>query len=452
MKRICLIVSLLIASPLAAQELVKNETIALQKKLTVKSKLSNGIPVVYRQIEKSDIMQLDVSFAWGIADQKKADQVVPGVMFDTMTFAAKGWPKSKVFATTEKYSAAVDCGSGIEMSNCALSTVNDFWGQLLPLFSAIVKAPTFTESDLKLVLNRQEAQRKNEVNRPEILVNEVVNRVFYAPSHPYFLSSGEALKQLATIKRKNLVDLHKTVLNANLMQITVIGSLPWDQVKADLEKSFGSITGKKVERLAPPTPAYDHANAFAFEDKNNPTAYLNVKMNAPGMTDKEAVATDLLFKILSEELENEVRTKRSLSYAVYAHDIRHALGIGVISASTSKPKETLDAIQSVIDQMKKKRYTDEELKQFKTSYATSYFLTLEEHSSLAGSLAKYNMYFKNTDALYDMPRQLEKITPKNIQDLANKYLVNFRMGVVYGKDKFDTKWAKAFIDKNKKGS
>lgn len=452
MKRICLFIALLFTSPLMAQELVKDETIALQKKLTVKSKLSNGIPVVYRQIDKSDIMQLDVSFGWGLADQKKEEQVFPGIMFDTMTFAAKGWPKNKVFATIEKYSASIDCGSGVELSNCSLSTINDFWERLLPLFSAVVKAPTLNESDIKLVLSRKEAQLKNEINRPEMFVNEVVNRVFYAPSHPYFLSSEDALKQLPTIKRKNLIDLHKSILNANLMQITVIGSLPWDKVKADLEKSFGSIANKKVERTAPSKPIYNPEHVFAFEDKNIPTAYINIKMNAPGMTDKESIAADLLFKILSEELENEVRTKRSLSYAVYAHDISHQLGIGVISASTSKPKETLEAIQSVIDQIKKKRYTDEELKQFKTSYATSYYLTLEEHSSLAGSLAKYNMYFKNTDPLYDMPRQLQKITSKDIQELANKYLVNFRMGVIYGKDKFDPQWAKAFIDQNKKGS
>ncbi len=452
MKRIFICIALLLTSPLVAQELVKDATIALQKKLTIKSKLSNGIPVVYRQIEKSDIMQLDVAFAWGIADQKFEEQALPGIMFDTMAYAAKGWPKNKVFATTEKYSAAVGCSSGVEVSNCGLSTVNDFWDRLLPLFSAIVKAPSFTDSDIKLVLNRKEAQLKNEIKRPETYVNEVVNRVFYAPRHPYFLSSEESLKQLTTVKRKEVIDLHKKVLNADLMQLTVVGSLPWEKVKADLEKSFGNIKTQQVVRNAPVKPAFNAAQAFAMEDKDNPTAYIAIKANVPGMLDKDAVGADLLFKILSEELENEVRTKRSLSYAVYAHDIRHQLGIGVISASTSKPKETLEAIQEVIDQVKKKRYSDEEIKQFKTSYATSYYLTLEEHSSLAGSLAKYNIYFKNTDPLYDMPRQLEKITAKDIQELANKYLVDFRMGVIYGKAKFDQQWAKNFIDKNKKGS
>lgn len=452
MKRIFICIALLMTSPLAADELVKGETIALQKKLTIKSKLTNGIPVVYRQIEKSDIMQLDIAFGWGLADQKLEEQVLPGVMFDTMAFAAKGWPKNKVFATTEKYSAAIGCASGVEISNCDLSTVNDFWDKLLPLFSAVVKAPSFSESDIKLVLNRKEAQLKNEINRPEMYVNEVVNRVFYAPRHSYFLSSDEALKQLPSVKRKALMDLHKKILNAELMQITVVGSLPWDKVKADLEKSFGNIKTQKIVRQAPIKPAFNPAESFTMEDKNIPTAYIAIKANVPGMLDKDAVGADLMFKILSEELENEVRTKRSLSYAVYAHDIRHQLGIGVISASTSKPKETLEAIQDVINQIKKKRYSEDEIKQFKTGYATSYYLTLEEHSSLAGSLAKYNMYFKNTDALYDMPRQLEKITGKDIQELANKYLADFRMGVIYSKDKFDQQWAKNFIEKNKRGS
>ena len=42
-------------------------------------------------------------------------------------------------------------------------------------------------------------------------------------------------------------------------------------------------------------------------------------MQMPGFTDEDSVATNFMMKVLDEELSLEIRTRRSLSYAVYSY-------------------------------------------------------------------------------------------------------------------------------------
>jgi len=154
-----------------------------------------------------------------------------------------------------------------------------------------------------------------------------------------------------------------------------------------------------------------------------------------------------MFEILSEELREEIRTKRSLSYSVYAFGIQYSMGIGVVGASTSKPKETLEAIELVVERFKKKTYTAEEIEEYKRIFATSYYLTQETHSSLASAITTSDFYYGNTDRLYEMPLELEKVSAKKINELANKYLRNFRVGIIYDKKHFKESWAEDFVKK-----
>jgi predicted Zn-dependent peptidase len=229
------------------------------------------------------------------------------------------------------------------------------------------------------------------------------------------------------------------------MQIVVVSSIPITQLKQDLEKNFGSIATNTWTAIEPKNPIFDVAKSFEFEHRDVPTAYMLAKFPAPGAKDPDVIASALMFEILDQELSEEIRTRRSLSYAVYAGSIRHTLGIGTVGASTSHPKETLEAMVEVIKKLRDKKLTSAKLDEYKNVFATNYFLTQESHESLAGGLATYYFFFKSVDPLYEMPQKLAKVTPEHIQNLANKYLKNMRLGIIYNKDKFDQSWGQNFV-------
>ncbi|MGE0173835.1 MAG: M16 family metallopeptidase [Oligoflexales bacterium] len=434
---------ILVAGP-ALGKIVSPEAVEEQKKLTTEFKLKNSIPVFYRQIADSDILQIDYVFDMGFKDGPAEQKVAGQAMFSAMGLGAEGWPRTKIFELTEKYSAGVGCAEAIEYSACSLSTVNDYYRDVLPLFAAIIKKPTFANEDVKLVVDRLTASYQSSKQDPARLANEAVNTVFYG-SHPYFQKIDDAISELGKLVPKDLKLNHKRYMNSKLQHITVVGSLPVEELRKELDKNFGDIQEKKVPLVDAIDPVFKPENAVAFTHKPIPTAYINIKMNAPGVLHEDSIKTNMMLTILSEELGEEIRTKRSLSYGVYANLLDYGIGIAIISATTSKPKETLEAIKEVIQKLKTKTYTQKELDDYRTGYATGYFRTLETHAALSKAISSYVRYYGSTDQLYQRPLEFQKVKPSDIRDMANKYLKNFRIGVVFDKAKYDENWSKTFV-------
>jgi predicted Zn-dependent peptidase len=95
---------------------------------------------------------------------------------------------------------------------------------------------------------------------------------------------------------------------------------------------------------------------------------------------------------------------------------------------------------AVVKSFKDRGVTQDELNEYRNIFTTSYFLTLESHGSLAGALSSSQFYFGDAQKLYEIPDKMAAVTPGDIQRIAKDVLKNFRIGVVYDKEKFDTKW------------
>ena len=429
--------------------LVKPESVAAQKKATKTVVLDSGVTVIIRRVPDSGISTISVGFPEGSANQPSGRKVLNDWSMSSMGRAAKGYSKEKLNKLTERYSIGIGCGGGVEFSQCSMTALSSYWGQAFPAFVAVVMNPVFDPVDVKLQKDRMEASFKGMSEDPGSWSNDVVNRVYYPAGHPYRLLRDEALGELAALGRDDLVAYHKSLLAGPPPVIVVVSDMPDEKVLADVKKIFGNWSGKKRDAAAVTAPSFDSSNAFAMEERDIPTAYIKMKFPAIGAAGKDATASRLVFEMLSEELWDEVRTRKSLSYGVGAAQIQYRVGIGAISVSTSKPQETMDAIAAVIQRLKTKRFSQVEVDRFKVVFSTSYFMTQETHGGIAGALLSTFNYYGSTDRLYEMPADLERVTPEDIQRIANDIFKQMRIGVVYAKGKFNPTWATAFNDKVK---
>ena len=413
---------------------------AKDENLTTVGKLRNDMPLIERETEGSDIVSLSVTFLTGSADESFNRRAINQLAFESMGYASKTFPKQKIFSLTEKYSIGLECRGGVEISRCTAETIRDYLPLAIDLLASIVTEPKFNREDVELAKQQRVADFQGDIQNPESQVNSVVNGIFYDQHHPYRLLPQDGIKQTQALTAEDLKTYHSSKLDAANMFVTYAGPKLTSQNRAKLEAKFGKIGKSNKPRKIVSAPVFDPKSDFSFEHRQIPTAYIRMKFNAPSVLAKDAVAADIMLEILSEKLQEEVRTKRSLSYAVYAQTIQYNQGIGVISASTSKPQETLEAIASVVKSLKDHGVSQEELDEYRNVFATGYFLTLESHGSLAGALSSFQAYFGDARRLYDLPHKMANVTPADIQRLAKEVLKNFRVGVIYDKEKFNAKW------------
>ena len=438
MNKIAMFLTILCA--LANASMVAGALSPSDNNLTSVDKIRNGMPLIVKETPGSDIVSLTVTFMTGSADTSFNRRAINQLALESMTYSSKSFSKQKIFALTEKYSIGLDCSGGVEVSQCAVSTIIDYLPQAIDLLAAITLEPSFNKDDVKLAKQQRIADFQQQIQNPESQVNNVVNSIFYDQQHPYRLLPEDGVKQTQEITNDDLKSYHHSLLDSSKMFLTYAGPKLTNAARSRLDNKFNKITNRKTPDKIVVAPSYDPTKKIAFEHRQIPTAYIRLKFNAPSVTAKDAAAADIMFELLSERLQEEIRTKRSLSYAVYAGTVQYSQGIGIISVSTSKPKETIDAMTSVIKTFKERGVTQDELNEQRNVFTTSYFLTLESQGSLAGALASFQNYFGDARQLYNLPTRLSAVSISDIGRIAKDYLKNFRVGVVYDKEKFDAKW------------
>jgi zinc protease len=425
-----------------AVELVSHQTVDAQKRLTTTFQLKNGIPVIYRTIPDSDILQIKVMFSLGEKDLPQGKRSLLRWLMGTMPMAAKEFPKEKMNEEVTKYSLEMSCSASTETSSCDLGTVNDFFAESLSPFSAMINSPLLADQDLELQRERLGEATKQEKDNPSSYINHVVNRVFYRAGHPYRLTFEEIVGELAANKASDVRELQGKLLDSSLMTIVVVGSINKEVLTAGLEAAFGKISNHSYVNQIVKEPAFNSVDKLEFEDRVLPTAYMRAKITVPAATAPDATASNLMFEILSQRMFEEIRSKRSLSYTPFAASLYMSIGIGVIDISSPKPQESLKVLAEVIKSLKDKPLTADEVEEYKRLYATRYFLTQESHQAMGDGIAKYYHYFKSVDPLYEMPLKLSEVTNLQVQAMAKKYVKNLRVGILYERKKFQDDWIK----------
>ncbi len=411
-----------------------------EKNLTTTEKLRNDIVLISRETPGSDIVTLSVTFMTGSADESFNKRAINELAMEAMTYSTRKFSKSKIFSLTEKYSIGLACRGGIEMSQCSIQTVDEYLPQAIELLASVVTEPSFNKDDVTLAKQQRVADYQRDIQNPESHANTTVNTVFYDLHHPYRLLPQDGIKQTESLTSDDLKTYHRSLLDASKIFLTYAGPKMSSKIHKNIVNKFEKIRKLNSPKKIVAAPLFEPKNSVAFEHRQIPTAYIRVKFNAPSILAKDAPAADIMFEILSQKLQEEIRTKRSLSYAVYAGTIQYNQGIGVLSVSTSKPKETLETMAAVVKSFKERGVTQEELDEYRNIFTTTYFLTLESHGSLAGALSSSQFYFGDAQKLYEIPEKMSAVTTSDIQRIAKDVLKNFRVGVVYDKEKFDTKW------------
>ncbi len=419
---------------------ISPQAIREQISLTQQTSLKNEVNVVLRQAQSSKVLVIQATFKFGVRDLPVGSKSYALLMPKFLSVGSKKFPKGQLFKVLEKNNIDFECEGGIESTNCMIATVSDQMPLAMSILRDGILNPAFTSKDFELLRSRLLAEQKSTLQNSEKSVNDLVNSVFYGDQHAYSLSAKMAISELSKATLEDVKRVHQQLIKELSLNFVVVSSLPNNKILTNLATAFGGLNHIKSARKKVENPVYENAHDFSYEDRDVPTAYVRTKFNIPLGTPREYMLGKLFFEILSEEMWQEIRTKRSLSYSAFASPIFHSIGVGMISLSTPKPEEALVALAQIIQKMRSQPLGVTELNEFKMGFTTSYFLNLESHGSLAAALSEAVIRFGDVKTFYELPKELESITGENIQKYAMENLKNFRTGVVFGKDKFKSDW------------
>ena len=260
------------------------------------------------------------------------------------------------------------------------------------------------------------------------LEGEIKGVAFLA--HPYSWSVIGHESDIAAWTLEDFVQYHKTYYAPNNAVVVIAGDVKVAQVKALADKYFAPIpaqTPPKAIRTVEPEQKGERRTFVQKASVSTPNVML--AYHIPAATHADFYALDLLSSILSQG--NSSRLYQSLVDKQVALEAQTYMPMSVdpnlfyvMGVATPEVKaSTLEhALIEQIDAIATTGITQQELDKVKNIKLMDFYRSMETINGKANTIGTYEMYFGSYDKLFNAPEAYNKVTPADIQRVAQTYL------------------------------
>jgi predicted Zn-dependent peptidase len=227
-----------------------------------RTRLSNGIEVVYARRDVVPLTQVAVEFDAGHAADPKAKLGTQSLMLNLLEEGTTSLNSIQLAEAQERLGVVISAGASLDRTGVIMAALTPNLGASLDLLADIIKNPAFAPEEIERLRAQQLAAIASELTQPQGIALRALPPIIYGPQHPYgvpFTGSGDP-KLLATVTREDLVNFHQTWIRPDNAKIFVVSDRPLAELTPQLERHFGQWAtpsvpkGRKQFTVAPPAP------------------------------------------------------------------------------------------------------------------------------------------------------------------------------------------------------
>ncbi len=298
-----------------------------------------------------------------------------------------------------------------------------FAKEILPVFEDTVLEPAFASSEIKRAKKEAVAAIKQEKDLPTALAFSNLFPLLYKDSGYSFLLLGDQ-EQVLGFEEGQIANFWQKQVS-NPFTLAVAGQFLRGDVVA---------LGKKLARSSKGVPLKFQTPAQGLEQKKTLTmpgrnqSHIVIAFPVPGVHHKDSAGLDLLRQTLAGQgglLFTELRDKKGLGYTVTAL-LWQAPSTGFlafyIGTYPGKTKEAIKGFQDVTKALHQQVLPTDAIKRAQNMLAGNYFRNRQSLNSRAKEAARLTIHNLDISHNTEQIKAAQTLTPKDIQDLARKYL------------------------------
>ena len=404
-------------------------------------KLPNGLKVALSRDTTAPLVVVAVYYNIGFRIEPKNRTGFAHLFEHLMFEGSKNLPKGE-------FDKLIEGNGGVSNGSTRFDFTNYF--EVVP--SHVLETMLWGEADRMKSLALSEESLKNQqgVVGNEVKVN-VLNRPYggfpwldmpqYANKNWY--NAHNFYGDLADIEAATLKDaqeFEQTFYAPNNAALALVGDFDEDQAKKWIEKYFGSIPSSKLpEKAELSEPRQDAEQRFTKTDKLAEKPALAIAYHVPERLTPEHYAMVLLDQILLQGndslLTQELVKKRGYTDSVDGginSDLGNAFNYNgpmlwmasLIHDSSVKPDQILAAADPVIDSVREKPVSREQMDRALVKLRAQYYKDMTQFGGLgrADLMASFSLFNDNPALINNLERDLRSVTPELIQKTAKEYL------------------------------
>ncbi|HYO45636.1 MAG TPA: pitrilysin family protein [Gemmatimonadota bacterium] len=387
-----------------------------------------GIPVIYKPIEANEVIAVRLYLRGGSANLTPETSGIENLMAAAATHGTEKYSRDEFAAREAATGTALGANANPDYTVVTMQAVREHWDVAWDLFTQAALHPTFPAEEVELVRDQIVNQLKGRLDNPDAYLALLANNQFYA-GHPYATDPLGTVEAVEAMGPEDLTRWHAQRMAKENLLLVVVGNVPREDLERKIEATLGALpvsggAANPVPDLQPSAPKVE------VTERDLPTNYIRGQFVSPDPGHPDFPAMQVATDILSDRFFEEVRTKRNLSYAVFAGLSQRRANYGLLYVTAVQPDTTLAVMLHEVERLKTEPITAERLAENVNVFLTQYWLAQETNMGQAATLGAFEIVGGGWEKAVDFVRGVREVTPADIQRVAETYLKDFHFVVI----------------------
>lgn len=387
--------------------------------------LKNGVEVYSVNAGAEELMSLELVFYAGNWFEEK------NLVAATTNFLLKnGTRQRNAFQINEHfeyYGAHLSRACYNETSTLSLHTLTKHVRELLPVVRELVTDAQMPEEELSIYQQNMKQRLKVNLRKADFVAGRLIDVYLFGEEHPYGRYTKD--EDFDTLNREELLQFYRRYYQQGRFIIFAAGKLPSD-LEALLNEYFGDLPTQPVTL---PTHALQPATEKKYRISNDPDGVqgsIRIAREFPNRHHPDFIRVQTLNSLFGgffgSRLMSNIREDKGYTYGIHSYLLNH-IHDSAWMISTEAGKEVCEAtIAEVYKEMKELREVavdDEELSLVKNFMIGSILGDLDGPFQIIGRWKNLILNGLDDQYFYKSIETIKSITPQELQELANRYLV-----------------------------
>jgi len=344
-----------------------------------------GLKIIFKKTPKQ-VITASLFIKGGTANITEAQQgLEPLALNLALDGGTKTINKDDFAAKADNLGTSFNATAAKDYSKMTMTCLKDKWNESWTMFADAILNPAMDENEFNVIKSQMISAAKQQEADPDAYLRKMATEGLFGGTDYAKTPNGTATS-LETLNIADAKKYYTALLGKKKCYLVVVGNIDESDLLNNIKTSLARLpAGPEAKK---PTFKGVTGPGATIKDRAIATNYILGSLNAPKYLSADGPLFEFAMSILYDRYFVELRTKRSLSYAPAAFYNKNTIQqpTANLYITTIDPKQSLQVMTDIINDIKKNGFTDKEVKDKKKEYLTNYYLTNEASASQAGQL------------------------------------------------------------------
>lgn len=392
-----------------------------------------GVKIYHKKDSSAPLVHIVILFKNSGSSYQEKDKMGVPKLYSSAVFCGSGkYSQNQLEQELTNISSNITCNANNDIISFFMTSPTIVLNETIPLFKAVICYPKFEKEKVIIVQNGIIGRMQNYAMNPfAIAKNVFIPSIIFSKPHVYengILGSAEDFSKLTI---DDLTKYKKHYIVISNVEACIFGDISEEKAKSVIDQLIGNLEKGKPAPDDIPDIIPTISNITKKYYAQGPQSTIIFALKNERILSPDRYAAEILFKILGEgylsksRILDLLRTKLGLIYSggVSSVDLNHtSYIIGVLMTENAKVNKAIDALRSIIKDLRMNGITNEELNFAKNNIAGSVIVNLRTSEDICNfffSAMKYNL---GTNALNNLLNGIHNVCLEDVKTLANKIL------------------------------